>query len=73
MGLRPGSYQYHDVFGLDDELLDMVPGPVEAVLLLFPVSAEYSAKRDEDDKDAKEATTPEATGETMWFKQTVSV
>ncbi len=71
MGLAPGSFAYHDIYGLDDALLEMVPSPVLAVLLLFPITKEYEAKRLDDDKDVEEATSAEATGETMWFKQTV--
>lgn len=32
-----------DVYGVDDALLQMVPQPVRAVLLLFPISQAVSA------------------------------
>lgn len=41
MGMT-GSYQFHDVFGLDPELLAMIPQPVLAVLLLFPITDNVS-------------------------------
>ena len=36
------EFQYCDVFGLDTELLMMVPQPVLAVLLCFPITKEVS-------------------------------
>ncbi|EDQ90804.1 uncharacterized protein MONBRDRAFT_35021 [Monosiga brevicollis MX1] len=70
MGLR-GDYEFTDVFGLDPELLAMVPQPVGGVLLLFPVSDNYM------ERNAEEAREIEARGQTVsdqvyFMKQTIS-
>ena len=41
MGMK-GNYQFFDVFGLDPELLAMVPQPAIALLLLFPITENVS-------------------------------
>jgi len=38
------------VFGLDSELLGLVPRPVAAVMLLFPITDKYEDARIEEDK-----------------------
>ncbi|KAL9326746.1 hypothetical protein ACSQ67_007391 [Phaseolus vulgaris] len=45
LGLPVEEAECCDVFGLDEELLEMVPKPVLAVLFLYPITAkDYSSK-----------------------------
>lgn len=70
MGLDTSSFGYHDIYGLDDELLQMVPQPVQAVLLLFPITQQVEQMRiEEDEKVQQRAGAGE--GGSLWFKQTV--
>ncbi|XP_053563899.1 ubiquitin carboxyl-terminal hydrolase isozyme L3 [Bombina bombina] len=47
------SWQFVDVYGLDPDLLSMVPRPVCAVLLLFPVTEKYELFRAEEEEKIK--------------------
>jgi hypothetical protein len=47
LGADPNElYTFHDVYGVDDEMLGMVPQPVLAVLLLFPISDASEAHKE---------------------------
>ena len=53
LGLDTSSWQYVDVYGLDPDLLMMVPKPVCALLLLFPISESYEKFRLEEEVTIK--------------------
>lgn len=44
----PSTWGFSDIYGVDAELLDMVPTPVRAVLLLFPITDETETQRLEE-------------------------
>eukprot|EP00088_Acartia_fossae_P008180 TRINITY_DN13888_c0_g1_i1.p1 TRINITY_DN13888_c0_g1~~TRINITY_DN13888_c0_g1_i1.p1 ORF type:complete len:238 (+),score=68.42 TRINITY_DN13888_c0_g1_i1:30-716(+) len=65
----PEQWRINDVFGLDEELLGMLPKPVLALMLLFPISDNYS-------KYAEELMTGmegvEISDKVFYMKQTIS-
>ncbi|KAF9779199.1 peptidase C12, ubiquitin carboxyl-terminal hydrolase [Thelephora terrestris] len=71
-GLITAFDQFGDIYGLDNELLDILPQPVKAVILLFPLTKEFKQKR-----DARYAEKLEKLGEghidptIIWIKQTI--
>lgn len=64
--------QFHDVFSIDDpDLLAFVPRPAYALLLVFPVSANYEKFRHEEDASLPSY---DASGDgepVIWYKQTI--
>jgi ubiquitin carboxyl-terminal hydrolase L3 len=41
---------FQDIWGLDPDLLAMIPKPVKAVLLLFPITEQYEEHRRDQNK-----------------------
>ncbi|OVA11885.1 Peptidase C12 [Macleaya cordata] len=67
LGLPVDEAEFYDVYGLDEELLEMVPKPVLAVLFLFPITAETEAERMLE----KESVKKEPSDKVYFLKQTV--
>eukprot|EP00621_Florenciella_sp_RCC1693_P008284 CAMPEP_0182549758 /NCGR_PEP_ID=MMETSP1323-20130603/40639_1 /TAXON_ID=236787 /ORGANISM="Florenciella parvula, Strain RCC1693" /LENGTH=295 /DNA_ID=CAMNT_0024761251 /DNA_START=103 /DNA_END=990 /DNA_ORIENTATION=- len=69
VGLPP-SWDWHDVYGFDDELLAMVPRPCAAVILLFPCTEPiYEARRVEAGEMRARQARGEATPGGFFLKQ----
>ncbi|EFA84077.1 peptidase C12 family protein [Heterostelium album PN500] len=49
----PEEWEFCDIYGIDSELLDMVPKPCIAVLLLFPITNSYEQQRYKLEDDIK--------------------
>ncbi|KAG8822184.1 ubiquitinyl hydrolase 1 [Serendipita sp. 399] len=60
VGLSTKLTAFSDVYGLDDELLALVPQPVKAVLLVFPLTKEIDQARKREDQERTGATTSNA-------------
>ncbi|XP_077783898.1 ubiquitin carboxyl-terminal hydrolase isozyme L3 isoform X1 [Podarcis muralis] len=70
LGIHP-SWQFVDVYGMEPELLSMVPRPVCAILLLFPVTEKYETFRTEEEAKIK-AQGQEVKPSVYFMKQTIS-
>lgn len=61
----PPAAGFHDVYGLDDELLAMVPQPVLALLLLFPADNEHEALKKEEEEKVRQR--GQSVSPDVWF------
>ncbi|GIL51422.1 hypothetical protein Vafri_7413 [Volvox africanus] len=70
LGLDVSNYSFSDVYGLDEELLAMVPKPVVAVIMCYPVTADSDAlARKEDDDLVAKGVAPDP--KLFYMKQTI--
>ncbi|XP_058955110.2 ubiquitin carboxyl-terminal hydrolase isozyme L3 [Pocillopora verrucosa] len=69
LGLKP-TWSFVDVFGLEPELLAMLPQPTCALLLLFPTSDKYHEYKTEQEEKVKEHG-QEVSPNLFFMKQTI--
>lgn len=71
IGVAP-SLAFHDVLSLEDsELLDLIPRPVHALVLVFPTAGDYERKRRELAATNLPETEQDEGNDIVWFKQTI--
>lgn len=68
MGMDTSKYAFHDIYGTDPDLLAMVPQPVAAVLLLFPITQAMEELRQAENAASQPAP---PSSDILWFKQTI--
>jgi len=71
LGVTDSSWTFTDVYGLDSEMLEMVPRPVVAVLLLYPITEKNEAARIEEDKVLEEGGPQTVSPRVFFVKQTI--
>lgn len=54
LGVREDEMGCYDVYGFDEELLEMVPKPVLAVLFLYPLTSQSEEERRQQDSVTKD-------------------
>ncbi|KAI5115332.1 hypothetical protein M0805_001869 [Coniferiporia weirii] len=72
VGLVLSQDSFTDIYGLDEELLGIVPQPVKAVVLLFPLTEKSEAERKEEDRKTEEGSLPTIDSDVIWIKQTIN-
>jgi len=71
LGLSTGL-SFHDVFSIDEpSLLEFVPRPAHALLLIFPVSQVYEKHRFEEDQSREVYDGSGPNEPVIWYKQTI--
>lgn len=61
MGFDTDLYQFYDVFSTEDWALEMIPQPVAAVIMLYPLTDKQTSYRDDDQKLALDV------ADKVWF------
>ncbi|KAF8639325.1 hypothetical protein AX17_001573 [Amanita inopinata Kibby_2008] len=70
-GLVTSQACFHEMFGLEDQALDMVPQPVKAIILLFPLDPKTEAQHKADDELIAKEGQPSVDKTIMWIQQTI--
>lgn len=66
------SLQFHEVYSLTEpSLLEFLPRPAHALLLVFPVTQTYEKFREEEDSSRQDYAGSGREEPVLWFKQTI--
>eukprot|EP01025_Chloroclados_australasicus_P044072 TRINITY_DN4749_c0_g2_i1.p1 TRINITY_DN4749_c0_g2~~TRINITY_DN4749_c0_g2_i1.p1 ORF type:complete len:247 (+),score=49.33 TRINITY_DN4749_c0_g2_i1:68-808(+) len=73
LGLDTSLFKFQDVYGLDDELLQFIPQPVLALLLLYPIDDKSEKFKQEEENELKNKgeDQKELPKEVYYMKQTI--
>lgn len=72
IGLDLAGHAFCDVYGLDEEMLSMVPEPVLALIMCFPLTPGTEAAAQKEDESADLSLTPSTGPSGVYFmKQTI--
>jgi len=71
VGLPNELVEFSEVYGLDPDLLNLVPKPVEAVLLVFPITKEFDKIRNSEDERLQKDGQPHLDPTLFYVKQTI--
>lgn len=72
LGVAENEVEFSDVYGFDEELLEMVPKPVLAVLFLYPFTFQAEMEKEAEVHHASKTMNKEQTEIVYFMKQTVS-
>ncbi|KAJ9133681.1 Ubiquitin carboxyl-terminal hydrolase [Pleurostoma richardsiae] len=67
------ALQFHDVLSLDDtDLLDFIPRPALALILVFPTTPAYESKIAEQDRSKADYAKSGDDEDVVWYRQTIN-
>ncbi|KAF9522887.1 hypothetical protein CPB83DRAFT_863841 [Crepidotus variabilis] len=72
VGVLTKRAYFVDIYALDEEMLAIVPKPVKAVILLFPIEETGEAERKVEDERIKSEGNAKIDDTIFWVKQTIS-
>ncbi|OCH93699.1 cysteine proteinase [Obba rivulosa] len=70
-GVDTSKARFHDVYGLDEDLLSLIPQPVKFVVVLFPNNQWLQERREEEDERVTKEGQHPIDPSVIWMPQTI--